>query len=267
MSIDPIDPLDTDLADLLRREGDAYPVDAALRERVFAKVEMAVVLGGGGSGPRGSGSPPGQAGAAKAAATTGAAGAAKTALLGKFAAVGVAAFVAGGVVGGTVATSVTRAPVAVGPESGVEAPRPLPPSANEDDSGVRLAPSVPSSPLAEGPATVPATPPGPSAASSSPPTTGSSGHDLTRERELLDVAQAALARGRPDDAVLAAERHAARWPHGELAEEREVVLIEALVAAGHRPEADQRAAKFRKAFPSSMLAPAINKVLGVDAGE
>jgi len=86
--------------------------------------------------------------------------------------------------------------------------------------------------------------------------------DLTRERELLDVARAALAHGKPQDAIQAAQEHARRWPRGYLAEEREVVLIQALVAAGRTVEAEQRATRFHRSFPRSMLAPAVDAAIG-----
>jgi hypothetical protein len=82
-----------------------------------------------------------------------------------------------------------------------------------------------------------------------------------RERELLDVARAALARGRPADAIAAAEEHAQKWPRGYLAEEREVVLIQALVSAGRGRAAESKAALFRKSFPRSMLMPAVDVAL------
>jgi hypothetical protein len=172
---------------------------------------------------------------------------------------------AGTVVGGAVVTSMMRP--AEPPISHLrDAPAP--------DRGERTAPRPPPSSTinAEGwesvpvPAPIVGSAPGPSAVPSTPASAPSAGQSLARERELLDVAQAALARGRPDDAVHAAERHAERWPHGALSEEREVVLIEALAAAGRRPEAEQRAARFRNAFPGSMLAPAVDVALGVEAG-
>jgi hypothetical protein len=108
-------------------------------------------------------------------------------------------------------------------------------------------------PPSETPSTAPAAIPSPSAARPA----GSAG-DLTRERELLDAARAALDRGRPNDAVAAAREHAQKWPRGYLAEEREVVLIQGLVAAGNQQEAEHRAAQFHRTFPKSILGPAVD---------
>lgn len=85
--------------------------------------------------------------------------------------------------------------------------------------------------------------------------------DLAKERELLDVARAALARGRPADALAAAAEHARKWRRGYLGEEREVVLIQALAAAGRRQDAEAKAAQFRKMYPKSMLMPAVDAAL------
>jgi hypothetical protein len=58
--------------------------------------------------------------------------------------------------------------------------------------------------------------------------------------------------------VAVAREHAQKWPRGYLAEEREVVLIQALVAAGSRQEAEHRAAQFHRTFPKSILGPAVD---------
>ncbi|MDB5215454.1 MAG: hypothetical protein JWO86_3381, partial [Myxococcaceae bacterium] len=110
-------------------------------------------------------------------------------------------------------------------------------------------------------------PPAPTSAS---PATSAAGHpahanDLTLERELLDVARAALARGNPDGAIASLRRHVERWPHGLLAEEREVVWIQALVAGGRRREAEERGARFRGDYPGSALTPAVDAALTVSS--
>jgi hypothetical protein len=256
MSADPNEPLDPELADLFRRESEGYPEERALRERVFAKVETALVVGGG-SETRGSSGPSGH-GAARTA--TSLATAAKSGGLGKILAVGIGAFVAGGVARDVVSTARRAPPSATAAPSSTTSGAAS--ATRTFDPGADTSPLPPASvATAEPPATAPA----PSSASSASPTAASTEHDLTRERELLDVAQAALARGRAEDAFLAAQRHADRWPHGALSEEREVVLIKALVALGRRPEAEQRATRFRKAFPRSMLVQAVDQALGVDA--
>jgi len=47
---------------------------------------------------------------------------------------------------------------------------------------------------------------------------------LRAERLLLETASAALMRGDKDSAIVALRKHAQKFPHGELAEEREVLL-------------------------------------------
>jgi hypothetical protein len=78
---------------------------------------------------------------------------------------------------------------------------------------------------------------------------------LSQERELVDAARTALARGLPADALAAADRHARDFPRGQLAEEREVLAITALVSLGKNAEARARRARFVRDFPNSLLVP------------
>jgi hypothetical protein len=54
---------------------------------------------------------------------------------------------------------------------------------------------------------------------------------LRAERLLIETASAALMRGDPKAALVALRRHAQKFPHGDLAEEREALLKKALLAA------------------------------------
>jgi outer membrane protein assembly factor BamD (BamD/ComL family) len=72
---------------------------------------------------------------------------------------------------------------------------------------------------------------------------------------MLSVARTALARGQYAFALEALEHHASRYPDGRLAEEREVLAIQALVGAGRRDEARARAERFRRQHPHSLFAP------------
>jgi hypothetical protein len=74
---------------------------------------------------------------------------------------------------------------------------------------------------------------------------------LRREREWVDGAVGALRNGHPREALDLAEQHARQFPAGQLAEEREVVAIEALLALGRTDEARTRTARFRARFPES----------------
>jgi len=253
MSAEPLESLPAHLRELIALESEAHPVDDALRAEVLARVELAIQL----AGPGGSGGTAPRLGA-------GAGGAAGAAAAGvkKLLAVGLAAGMGGLLIGagtGVVGSNLLRAPAPVRPpapavtaESDVPSPRDVP-------SAPSLLPDAPSAPSAAPPRAphVPSEATRQSASSEEPSLRG----DLTKERELLDVARAALARSRPGDAIAACELHAKTWPHGYLSEEREVVLIQALVAAGRRPEAERRAAQFRKTFRQSMLLPAVETAL------
>ncbi|MBX3264876.1 MAG: hypothetical protein KF782_34710, partial [Labilithrix sp.] len=70
------------------------------------------------------------------------------------------------------------------------------------------------------------------------------------EVRLLERAQDAL-RARPAEALALAEDHARRFPQGMLAQEREVIAIEALMKTGRASEANARAARFKARFPGS----------------
>jgi hypothetical protein len=70
------------------------------------------------------------------------------------------------------------------------------------------------------------------------------------EAELLEQARAA-SKSDPARALARANEHAARFPHGALVQEREVLAIQALRRLGRDAEADRRADAFAKAFPGS----------------
>jgi hypothetical protein len=70
------------------------------------------------------------------------------------------------------------------------------------------------------------------------------------EAGLLEQARRAL-NSSPSTALLLANQHAARFPHGALTQEREVIAIEALRRLHRTSEADLRAAAFARAYPGS----------------
>ncbi|HEY4013510.1 MAG TPA: hypothetical protein VGM06_09245 [Polyangiaceae bacterium] len=80
---------------------------------------------------------------------------------------------------------------------------------------------------------------------------------LAAERALLDIARRDLAQGEAAQALALTETHARRFPHPELAEEREAIAIQALVLEGRSDEARARAAKFRARAPNSLFLPAV----------
>jgi hypothetical protein len=70
------------------------------------------------------------------------------------------------------------------------------------------------------------------------------------EISLLQAAKAAL-RDDPAAALALADRHARRFDAGALAQEREVIAIEALVALGRAADARDRGGRFERDFPQS----------------
>ena len=82
---------------------------------------------------------------------------------------------------------------------------------------------------------------------------------LARERHLLDMARTALSRGDTGSALSAVDNHAREFPKSQLAEEREVLAIQALASAGRMTEARRRASAFRMSFPKSALLPIVDE--------
>jgi hypothetical protein len=78
---------------------------------------------------------------------------------------------------------------------------------------------------------------------------------LREERTLLDAARDAIVRGEPDAALASTAAHAAQFPRGVLAEERDALQIRALVRLGRSEEARALLATMRADYPSSFLLP------------
>jgi hypothetical protein len=119
-------------------------------------------------------------------------------------------------------------PVAVDAEQEHSARRPRAPrrpGATEPNS----APSIEPIPNAEDIASVP-----------SVSEEGVSASSTAEERALIDRARAALRRGEPHEALVALMSHERRFVDGELTEERERLIIEALVVEGRGDQARAR---------------------------
>jgi len=84
------------------------------------------------------------------------------------------------------------------------------------------------------------------------------------ELSLLREAQKAV-RSDPGKALALANRHARLYPGGLLAQEREVVAIQALASLGRAAEARARATRFQAAYPGSAYWPRIQHLLAGDA--
>jgi hypothetical protein len=84
---------------------------------------------------------------------------------------------------------------------------------------------------------------------------------LAAERELLDVARAAVSRHNGKDALAAIKRHARRFAKGALLQERESLRIQALVLVGRVDEARKHLDRFIKRFPNSLLRGAAQRAV------
>jgi hypothetical protein len=84
---------------------------------------------------------------------------------------------------------------------------------------------------------------------------------LGEEREVLDRARQDISRGLLADAAALLDRHAAQFPSGQLAEEREALVIRLLVREGREREARSRAERFRRLHPRSIQLPGIDEAL------
>jgi hypothetical protein len=84
---------------------------------------------------------------------------------------------------------------------------------------------------------------------------------LRAERALIDTAQTAVARRDPEAALATLARHAREFPHGQFAEEREWLTIQALILTGRGDDARARATAFRRTFPQSLMLPALDHLV------
>ncbi|MEM7151650.1 MAG: hypothetical protein AAF799_02365 [Myxococcota bacterium] len=83
-----------------------------------------------------------------------------------------------------------------------------------------------------------------------------SGEDaLTAELRLIDRARGQLRARRFDAAIRSLERHARTFPYGQLVDERNVMLVEALCGDGQTERARSKAQAFLAAAPGSPFAP------------
>ena len=85
---------------------------------------------------------------------------------------------------------------------------------------------------------------------------------LGDEQALLEAARRALAAGDPRGALAAVSTHERRFAAGGLAEERDVLRIQAHARAGRMDEARAFAERFRARYPHSLLRAAVDYALG-----
>jgi hypothetical protein len=74
-----------------------------------------------------------------------------------------------------------------------------------------------------------------------------------REPLLIDRARTALRRGLVDDALETLMRHERLHPAGALAEERDVLIVEAYIAKGAASTARRRIERYRRDYPDGFL--------------
>src|ERR1039457_5881103 len=84
---------------------------------------------------------------------------------------------------------------------------------------------------------------------------------LAAERKWIEMARTALVRGRADGALAALHHHGRLHPNGQLAEERDRLLIQTLVAKGDYVQARAQVARFGRRHPHSLSSPAIEQAL------
>ncbi len=248
MSDDQLDPLDPDLASLLDAEREILPADGEVKARILTRVERTLGLGGPGSSGGGNGGAPSSGGGGPARAVAG--------LTGK--PLALVAFLFGAAAGAGAVAGLRPAspPQIIQVPVFVTAPLPsaLPPLAGASAHEAQDVSPPPAS------ASAPAR-----ASSDAPGRAPGKDVDLAAERAVLEVARNAVGRGQGAAALAALERHAAEFPRGRLAEEREALWIQALQIAGRSAEARARAERFRARFPKSFLRPAVDATLEDDS--
>jgi hypothetical protein len=212
--------LSDDLEAFLEAERDIDVPALSERERLFRRLQPLLVV------------PVTLAAAGAATSAAASADSASSAVLGgalkaKLAAAVVSAALFGGAVGATGHAYLTSPPVqpsiarGAAPSAALpRAPKPAEPAPAEP------APAEPAGGLFPPPSAAAA----PSLAAPRPERPRPSG-SLRAERLLIETASAALLRSDPESAILALRQHARRFPQGDLAEEREVLLAKARAAS------------------------------------
>jgi hypothetical protein len=95
------------------------------------------------------------------------------------------------------------------------------------------------------------------------PASGATSADsaLAKERALLDAARRALGSGDPRACLTELAKHARAFPAGKLAEERDAMAVNALVAVGRYSEAREKADLFARRYAHSFLQPSVEAAI------
>ncbi len=275
-----LEPLDSDLTELLREERARPAAGAAAKARTLARLSQSLGL------PPGQLSPPVKHAAPRpptsAPSPLAASHAAKLGGWALRVPLSLGTFILGGAVGAGAHAVLTRHPTAetrpapapatvTVPRLGADAELPAaggatgpeatpPPAPRTDIAGPEGARphgsrSEPISPRDSKTAPPPAGEPSP------PENLATRDLTLAAERALLETARTALTRGHLEAAQRALADHLRRFSRGALVEEREALQIRAWVAAGSGDEARAAAEAFRSAHPHSFLQPSIDAAL------
>jgi tetratricopeptide (TPR) repeat protein len=138
-----------------------------------------------------------------------------------------------------------------------QSPAEVPPPAAFSQPPAVVAPTraVPAVPVTEAEAEArpsePTTPVSPERSASSVGEAAKPGNEIRQEVALLSKAQAALSRGRPQEALEALAEHAARFPRGALTEERAATRARTLCALGRKQEAEAELKRIERLNPAS----------------
>lgn len=262
-------PLPPEESRLLEIERALDPSDPALHASIWNRVERAVLFPPPGGGGLDGGDGSGGLGAAPSAATSTSLAASTGSLaLRKLVIVGATAFAAGSVAGGLVTSEVlTPSPATVESSDSppiVETANAAPARYAAKEDGPPPAEVEPTEARAPDPVVESGPFGSPPGALAAPSASGAPTH-LDLEREVLDVAKSAVRRKLAAVALEAIERHATRFPNGQLAEEREALRVQALVLAGKTSEARDRATAFKEQYADSLLLPSVEQSISGSA--
>jgi hypothetical protein len=224
---DPDSPIDPRDIELLR----TMPPDPAAR--ALARARLATILPMGGGARTGGDGPASEGGASWARATRSPAPYIVT----------ITTFLLGGVVGAVLHAQLAKPP----PARVVYVDRPV------------AAPPPPSSPPAESNSSA-RTPPLAVSISPAPPSM-SRGSQLSAERAILEETRTAIVQGNGQAALDRLEGYRRSFPNPLLSEERDALLVEALVKVGRYDEARARARLLRKRMPDSIFLPMVDAAI------
>jgi hypothetical protein len=255
-----LEPVPDDLRALLDEEKAGEDPSRDVRERVLLRLAGTFTAGGpaglspdaAAQGAPDSGSPDG----AVSAPVLKVAGVASAARVVRTAVIFVTGAAAG--VGGYHVVERSQRPAPVSAPAAPHADRPAPPPPPEVPTPA--APTVPDA--VPNTASAPIRPRAPSAPEPTHGPLDRPDDPLAAERSLVEMARAALTRGQAERALAALRRHVRQFPNGELTEEREGLLVQALVGAERYDQAREKAEQFKKRYPRSLFAPVVDQAIG-----